>query len=70
MQKKWHPLTFIDPEHFWRPNGGCEHSEVVGDVLQQWQQQHAFMQAMFQTTVQIFTSVAYRLLFIVGKNAW
>jgi len=26
-------------EHLWRPNRECEHSEVVGDVFQQWPQQ-------------------------------
>ena len=24
------------PECLWRPNSGCEHSEVVGGVFQQW----------------------------------
>ena len=37
--KKWHPLTFIDAcWSFWRPNSGCEHSELVGGAFQQrWQ---------------------------------
>ena len=26
-------------EHLWRPNSGCEHSEVVGGALQHWWQQ-------------------------------
>ena len=26
-------------EHLWRPNDGCEHSEVVGGAFQHWQQQ-------------------------------
>ena len=32
-----HSLTLA--ECLWRPNRGCEHSEAVGDVFQQWQQQ-------------------------------
>ena len=40
MQQKLHPLTFISTyECFLRPVSGCEHSEVVGHVFQQWQQQ-------------------------------
>ena len=27
-------------EYLWRSDSGCEHSEVVGDVFQQWQQQY------------------------------
>ena len=34
---RWHSLMLS--EHFWRPNNGCEHIEVVGDELQQWWQQ-------------------------------
>ena len=38
MQKKsdthWHSSTVA--EHLWRPNIGCEHSEAVGGVVQQW----------------------------------
>ena len=37
-------------EHFWRPKSKCEHSEVVGDALQQWQQQYE-RQAKFQTAM-------------------
>ena len=33
----WHSSTLA--EHLWRPNSGCEHSEVVGSASQQWQQQ-------------------------------
>jgi len=39
MQKKngthWHSSTLA--EHLWRPNSGCEHSEVVDGAFQQWQ---------------------------------
>ena len=30
----WLHLTFA--EHWWRPNSGCKHCEVVGGVFQQW----------------------------------
>ena len=33
----WHSLMLA--EHLWRPNSGCEHSEVVGGAFQQWWQQ-------------------------------
>ena len=33
----WYTLTLA--EHLWRPNGGCEHSEAVGDAFQQWRLQ-------------------------------
>jgi len=26
-------------ECFWKPSNGCEHSEVAGDVFQQWRQE-------------------------------
>jgi len=61
----WHSSTL--GEHLWRPNSGCEHSEAVGSVFQQWQQQYE-KQAKFQTTLQIFTSVVWRLFFITGEN--
>ena len=32
----WHSLTLAECLH--KPNCGCEHSEAVGDVFQQWQQ--------------------------------
>jgi len=36
VQKKWHPLILSTlAENSWRPNSGCEHSEVVGDAFQQ-----------------------------------
>ena len=38
MRKKWHPLSLA--ERFWRPDSGCEHSEAVDGVFQQWWQQH------------------------------
>ena len=28
-------------ECLWRPNSGCEHSEVVGGVFQQWRQRQS-----------------------------
>ena len=30
----WHSSKFA--EHLWTPNSGCEHTEVVGGVFQQW----------------------------------
>ena len=30
----WYPSTLA--EYLWGPNNGCEHSEVVGGVFQQW----------------------------------
>ena len=33
----WHSSTLA--EGLWRPNSGCEHSEAVGGVFQQWLQQ-------------------------------
>lgn len=39
MQKTWHLLVFISAcECWWRPNSGCQHSEVVGGASQQWWQ--------------------------------
>ena len=32
----WHSLTLA--EHLWRPKSGCEHSEVVSVLFQQWWQ--------------------------------
>jgi len=32
-----HSLTLA--ERLWKPNSGCEHSEVAGGAFQQWQQQ-------------------------------
>ena len=34
-RKEWHPMILTD---LWRPNRGCEHSEVVGGVFQQCQE--------------------------------
>ena len=33
-----HQHSFTLAERLWRPNSACEHSEVVGWVLQQWRQ--------------------------------
>ena len=33
----WHSLTLA--ECWWRPNSGCEHSEMVGGAFQHWWQQ-------------------------------
>jgi len=30
----WHSLMLA--EHLWRSDGGCEHSEAIGGVFQQW----------------------------------
>ena len=39
MQKKWHPLTFVNAcEWFWKPTSRREHSEAVGGAFQLWQQ--------------------------------
>ena len=29
-------ILWMLAEHLWRPNIGCEHSEVVSGVFQQW----------------------------------
>ena len=51
VQKKWHPLTFIDVcWTLWRQNSGREHSEEVGGAIWQWRQWHE-RQASFQTAV-------------------
>ena len=35
--KTGHSLTFTDNcSVLWRPNSGCEHSEAVSGVFQQW----------------------------------
>jgi len=54
-------------ECLWRPNGEYEHSEVVGDTLQQWQQR-CEEQFMFWMVMHIFTRAACRLLFFTGQN--
>jgi len=36
--EKMSPADFTDI-CLWKPNSGCEHSEVVSGVFQQWQQQ-------------------------------
>ena len=37
---KWHLMTSLMlAECLWRPNSGCQHSEAVGGIFQQWQQQ-------------------------------
>jgi len=41
LKKKWTlSHSSILTEHLWRPNSGCEHSEAVGGVFQQWQQEY------------------------------
>jgi len=34
----WHSSTLA--EHLWRPESGCEHSEVLSGAFQQWRQWH------------------------------
>jgi len=51
-------------EYLWRPNSGCEHSEVVSGTFQQWQQQQ-----WSSPLVHIVMSTACRLLFFPGENA-
>ena len=62
----WHSLTLA--ECFWRPNSGCEHSEVLGGAFQYWRLWHERWTTL-QTVMQIFTSVTCRLLSIAGENA-
>ena len=52
---RWHSPTLA--ERFWSPNSGCEHSEVVGGVFQQWRQWHE-KQTTFSMAMQTFTGVA------------
>jgi len=61
----WHSLILAG--HFWRPNSRCELSEAVSVVFQGWWQWHDSL-ATFQIAMQIFTSVACRLLFIASKS--
>ena len=51
------PGVHTDTEHFWRPNSGCQHSEVLGGVSQQWQQQYE-RQAMFWIAMYISMCMA------------
>ena len=44
----WHSLMLA--ECLWRPNSGCENSEAVSGVFQQWWQQHE-RQATFPTAM-------------------
>ena len=53
----WHSLTRA--ECLWRPTSGCEHSEVMGGVFQQWWQRQ-----WGTSTGAIFTSTACRLRII------
>ena len=62
MHKMWHPLTFSDTEHWWRPDSGCEHSEAVAVHFSSDNSEKLLL-------VQTFTSEACRLLFIAGENA-
>ena len=62
-----HWNLWVLAECWWRPNSGCEHSEVVGDKFQQWLEWYK-RQVMFQMCLQIFTSMARKLLFISGGN--
>ena len=63
----WHSLMLA--EHLWRPNSGCEHSEEVGGVFQQRWEWHE-RQAIFHVAIQAYTSIACKLLFITGENAY
>jgi len=49
-------------EHFWRPNGGCEHSEVVGVHFSRGD-------SSSPSLVQIFMSMTCMVLFITSENA-
>ena len=53
----WHSSTVA--EHLRRPNSGCEYSDMVGGMFQQW----------WQWQCVTSSSMAHRLLFITGKNA-
>jgi len=50
-------------ECVWRPNTGCEHSEVVVLCFSSGNNE-------LPQLVQILMSMACRLLFIAGENAW
>ena len=56
----WHSLTLA--EHLWRPNSGCEHTEVVGGVFQQWRQRHE-RQAIFWRAVHSYNTMK-------GRTSW
>jgi len=56
--KKWYSTTL--GEHFWRPNSGCEHSEVVNNAFQQWWQ-WSERQAMFWMAMHICHTMKWRV---------
>ena len=53
--------SFMFAECFWRPNSGCEHSELMGG--------ERLRSCGFPLLVQIFTGVACRLLLMAGEVA-
>ena len=53
----WHSSTLA--ERLWRPNSGCEHSEAVGGVFQQWWQWHE-RQATLQTAMHSCHTMKWR----------
>jgi len=60
MQKNsthWHSLTLA--ECFWRPNSGCEHSEVVGGTFLPWWPWHE-RQTMFWMVMHSSLTVKWR----------
>ena len=56
----WHSSTLA--EHWWSPNSGCEHSEVVGGAFQQWLPWRE-RQVTFQTAMQIFYTCSMKVPF-------
>ena len=53
---QWHTTL---AEYLWRPNSGCEHSDVVGDVSQQWLQ-WCERQAMLQMAMHRYDITKWR----------
>ena len=61
--KKWHPLTSaMFSEQWWRPDSGCEFSEVVGGVFQWW------WQCITYTGMNLYEH-GIQVLFMADKNA-
>jgi len=57
--KKLHLFTFIDAEHFWSLNCGCEHSEAMGVAFQQWQQKCTEMNISFSALETMVATLKY-----------
>ena len=65
-------ISLMLAEYFWGKSSGCEHSEAVGGVFQQWRQQQWATSrgaGLFCYFIFLKTSMACRLWFMAGENA-